>query len=111
MGCGNTRKIVLNAVWIIHCSVGINRHLEIVPHEFLSTKWLPWGVAFSGHFRIFRLVLIDEPLIHCVQPACNTHRSWLVVGLVLGSEAIIRRSEDEEISTRFPSKEHFVSLN
>ena len=84
----------------------IEKGYALVP----AHKAVPWAVTFPAHFRKFRVVFLDEPLIHCVQPACNTHRSWLVVGLVLGSEAIIRQSEVEEISTRFPSKEYFVSL-
>ena len=35
VGCGNTRKIVLNAVWSIHWSVALERVLR----EFLPTKW------------------------------------------------------------------------
>ena len=80
-----------------------------VLQEFLPTKWFPWGVTVSAH-RKFRVVLLDESLIHYAQPACHTHSSRLVVRLVLGSEAFIKRSEVEEISTRFPSKENSVSL-
>ena len=72
-------------------------------------KVVPLDVRVSAHFRKFRVVLLDESLIHFAQPACNTHSSWLVVGLILGSEAFIKRSEVES-STRFPSKDYSVSL-